>query len=146
MNATPSVRIVGRGRAGGAFDAALRSAGWRVELIAHDDPALDGATHGVDLVLLCVPDAAIAGTAGAVTPEPGTVVAHCSGASTLDVLDPHERRASVHPLVALPDPVLGARRLVGAWIATAGDPLGRGIGEHNSRTTRIDRTLADDAG
>jgi predicted short-subunit dehydrogenase-like oxidoreductase (DUF2520 family) len=33
----------------------------------------------------------------------------------------------VHPLVALPDPELGAERLRGAWFALAGDPLVRAV-------------------
>jgi len=117
------LRVVGRGRAGGSFDAALRAAGWHVELLGHDDPGLPSAAEGVDLVLLCVPDGAIATTAAAVRPREGTVVAHCAGARTLEELAPHERRASVHPLVSMPDAVLGARRLEGAWFAVAGDPL-----------------------
>lgn len=116
------LRIVGRGRAGGSFEGALRSAGCRVDVLAHDAPELRGAAAGCDLVLLCVPDASIASVAAAIEPA-DAVVAHCSGASTLEVLAPHPRRASVHPLVALPDPVLGARRLIGAWFAVAGDPI-----------------------
>jgi predicted short-subunit dehydrogenase-like oxidoreductase (DUF2520 family) len=124
----PRVRIVGRGRAGRSFQGALRAAGWWVGTIAHDAPELAGAARGVDLVLLCVPDSAIAEVAAAVEVD-DAVVAHCSGASTLAVLEPHPRRASLHPLVALPDPVLGARRLVGAWFAVAGDPLARRVAE-----------------
>jgi predicted short-subunit dehydrogenase-like oxidoreductase (DUF2520 family) len=119
---TPVTRIVGRGRAGGSFAAALADLGWSVELIGHDDRDLPAAATGVDLLLLCVPDAAIAATAARVAPDPGTVVAHCSGASGLAVLAPHVRRASIHPLVSLPDPVSGARSLRGAWFALAGDP------------------------
>lgn len=122
MNA-PRVRIVGRGRAGSSFDAALRAAGWAVELVAHDDPEIAHAARDVDLVLLCVPDGAIATVAGSIEPVPSTVVAHCAGSRTLEDLAPHERRASVHPLVSMPDPVRGARRLIGAWYAVAGDPL-----------------------
>jgi predicted short-subunit dehydrogenase-like oxidoreductase (DUF2520 family) len=40
------------------------------------------------------------------------------------VLDPHPRRAAVHPLMALPDGPTGARRLLaGGWFAVAGDEL-----------------------
>lgn len=119
----PSVRVVGRGRAGGSFANALRAAGWFVDEIGHDAAELADAANGVDLVLLCVPDGSIAETAAAIAPVPTTVVAHCSGSSTLEVLEPHERRASIHPLVALPDRVVGARRLLGAWFAVAGDRL-----------------------
>jgi predicted short-subunit dehydrogenase-like oxidoreductase (DUF2520 family) len=42
----------------------------------------------------------------------------------MDVLAPHPRRASVHPLVTLPEPRSGADRLLaGGYFAVAGDPL-----------------------
>ena len=51
-------------------------------------------------------------------------MAHLSGSLGLDVLGDHARRASVHPLMALPDPEVGARRLTGGgWFAVDGDPL-----------------------
>lgn len=120
---TPRVRVVGRGRAGGSFEGALRAAGWAVELIAHDDDRLPDAARDVDLVLLCVPDGAIAPVAARIDAHETTVVAHCAGSRTLEELAAHPRRASVHPLVSMPDPVRGARRLIGAWFAVAGDPL-----------------------
>jgi predicted short-subunit dehydrogenase-like oxidoreductase (DUF2520 family) len=55
---------------------------------------------GATTVLLCVPDDALASAAAALDPAPGTLVAHCSGASTLDVLTPHEA-FSLHPLMTL---------------------------------------------
>ena len=117
------VRIVGAGRAGTALALALTNAGWDVApmLGRADDPA--GAAAGVDLLVLATPDAAIRDVARAVAPDPSTVVTHLAGAHGLDVLAPHERRAAVHPLVALPTPEVGARRLVGGWFAVAGDPL-----------------------
>lgn len=122
---TRAVRVIGSGRAGGSFAAALSGAGWSVELL--DRGAAVGTTaEGADLVLLCVPDAAVAAVAAAVRPGPA-VVAHCAGSLGLDVLDPHDRRASVHPLVALPTAEVGARRLRGAWFATAGDPSSVGV-------------------
>ncbi|HET6953199.1 MAG TPA: Rossmann-like and DUF2520 domain-containing protein [Acidimicrobiales bacterium] len=117
------VRIVGPGRAGRALALALGRAGWDVAplLGRHDDPG--PAAEGVDLVVVAPPDAAIGAVARAVRPETGVVVAHLSGALGLDVLAPHERRAAVHPLMALPTPEIGAERLVGGWFAVAGDPL-----------------------
>jgi predicted short-subunit dehydrogenase-like oxidoreductase (DUF2520 family) len=50
-----------------------------------------------------------------------------AGSLGLDALAPHARRSSIHPLVALPDPDLGSRRLRNAWFAVAGDPLGRRV-------------------
>jgi predicted short-subunit dehydrogenase-like oxidoreductase (DUF2520 family) len=60
----------------------------------------------------------------AVDPSPTTVVLHLAGSLGLDVLAPHPRRASVHPLVTLPEPRSGADRLLaGGYFAVAGDPL-----------------------
>ena len=72
---------------------------------------------GPDLVLLCVPDRAIADVARAV--EPGPWIAHVSGATRLDALAPHTRRFSVHPLQTLlrsggPEQLDGAFAAVGA--------------------------------
>jgi pantoate--beta-alanine ligase len=50
-------------------------------------------------VLLCVPDAEIAAAAAAIAP--GRLVGHCSGATGLDVLSPHEA-FSLHPLMTVP--------------------------------------------
>jgi predicted short-subunit dehydrogenase-like oxidoreductase (DUF2520 family) len=92
-----------------------------------DDVA--GAAEGADLVVVATPDGEIAGVARAIRPRGGVVVAHLSGAAGLDVLAPHRRRASVHPLVALPNAEIGAQRLRGAWFALAGDPIGRELVE-----------------
>ncbi len=115
--------VVGRGRAGASFSAALRDLGWEVEQLAGRSEVIDGA--GADLVLLCVPDAAVAPVATRVV-APEAVVAHVAGSLGLDVLGDHPRVASLHPLTSLPDPAIGARRLRdGATFAVAGDPLGR---------------------
>jgi len=115
----PSFRVVGPGRAGRSLAAALSAAGWESAglLGRDDDPA--AAAGGVDLLVLATPDAAIGGVVARVRPVPTTVVAHLSGATGLGVLDPHVLRASLHPLVSLPDAEVGARRLVGAWFAVA---------------------------
>ena len=69
-----------------------------------------------DLLVLAVPDAAVAEVAAAVAPGPA-VVAHLSGSLGLAPLAGHARRAVLHPLVSLPDADVGAaaaawRRLV----------------------------------
>lgn len=117
-----TVRIIGAGRAGGSFALALAEVGWLPELVVRGVP-LGAAAHGVDLVLLCVPDASVAEVAAEIEPDDRCVVAHCAGSLTLDALAPHPRRASVHPLVSLPSPTIGAERLRGAWFGVAGDPL-----------------------
>ncbi len=72
--------------------------------------------RGYDAVLLCVPDGAIAEAAGAIAPGP--LVGHCSGATGLDALIPHEA-FSLHPLMTVPAGS-GGDRLRGAAAAVAG--------------------------
>ena len=78
------VKVIGRGRLGSAIHARLAERG-----LAAEGPE-------ADLVLLCVPDSAIGGAAGAVPLGPW--VAHMSGATPLSALAPHERRFGLHPL------------------------------------------------
>jgi predicted short-subunit dehydrogenase-like oxidoreductase (DUF2520 family) len=126
-----SLRIVGGGRAGSAFAGALgRIEGWSVEGVLGRGDDVAGAAESVDLLLLAVPDGAIAAVAAAVRPSPATVVAHVAGSLGLDVLAPHTRRAGIHPLVPLPPPPVGAQRLAGgAWFAVAGDFLATAVVE-----------------
>ena len=106
------VAIIGNGRLGRALAAALGKAGMKVE-----GPMGRGADGGnAPIVLLCVPDAAIADAARAVSARDGRLVGHCSGASTLAPLAPHEA-FSMHPLMTVSDE--GAR-FDGAGCAVAG--------------------------
>lgn len=117
------VRVVGPGRAGTSLARALGHAGWDVApLLGRGDPVA-AAAHGVDLLVLATPDDVIRSVARSVEPDGSAVVAHLAGSRGLDVLAPHPRRAAVHPLAALPNPEVGAARLVGGWFAVAGDPL-----------------------
>jgi predicted short-subunit dehydrogenase-like oxidoreductase (DUF2520 family) len=103
--------IVGAGRLGRALTGALRDAG-----IAVEGPLGRGADGaGADVVLLCVPDGAIAAAAAAIAPGP--IVGHCSGATTLAPLAPHEA-FSLHPLMTVP--AEGPAQLAGAHAAVAG--------------------------
>lgn len=124
----PSLRVIGPGRAGSSLATALRRVGWRVdELVRRGDPVDDVAT-GVDLLVLAVPDGSIAEVAARVSPVDTTVVAHLAGSLGLDVLEPHARRAALHPLVAMPNANVGAERLLGGgWFAIAGDDLVRRV-------------------
>ena len=97
-----SVNVIGRGRVGSAVAARLLERG----LELREDDA--------DLVLLCVPDRAIAEVAASI--EPGPWIAHVSGATPLAALDPHERRFSVHPLQTF-TLSRGPEQLDGAWAA-----------------------------
>ena len=125
------VRIVGAGRAGSALARALGQVGWTVEPALGRGDDLAAAAEGVDLLVLATPDGAIAEVAQAVRPFDSTVVAHLAGSLGLAALEPHPRRAAVHPLVALPDAELGAARLrAGAWFGVAGDPMAREVVDH----------------
>jgi predicted short-subunit dehydrogenase-like oxidoreductase (DUF2520 family) len=84
-----TIAIVGDGRLGRALASALRA------------PAPHGRGYtgaGADAVLLCVPDAQIAAAAAAI--EPGPLVGHCSGATGLGALAPHEG-FGLHPLMTI---------------------------------------------
>jgi predicted short-subunit dehydrogenase-like oxidoreductase (DUF2520 family) len=101
-----SVEVVGRGRVGSAVAARLKENG----LLARQDPP--------DLVLLCVPDAAIAASARKVAAGPW--VAHVSGATPLDALAPHALRFGMHPLQTFTR-ARGPEQLDGAWAAITGE-------------------------
>lgn len=116
--------IVGRGRAGTSFDGALRDVGWPVTLISARSGAIE-VPAGTELVMLTVPDAAVAEVADRLetSGDKPPVVAHVSGSLGLDVLGRHARVASMHPLMSLPNGELGASRLRGCAFALAGDPV-----------------------
>ena len=101
-----SVNVIGRGRVGSALAARLGERGMVLR------------REGAELVLLCVPDRAIAEVARAI--EPGPWVAHVSGATPLAALDPHECRFSVHPLQTF-TLGRGPEQLDGAWAAVTGE-------------------------
>ena len=109
---TPSVpdriAVIGPGRLGSALAAALRP---HAEVRLGGRGA-DGA--GADLVLLCVPDAEIARAAAVIAPGP--LVGHCSGATGLDALAPHEA-LGLHPLLTVTQ---AGASFAGAGAAVAG--------------------------
>ena len=114
------VRAIGPGRAGTAMTRALADAGWAVAPALGRGDDLRAAAEDVDLLLLSVPDGAIEAVAAAVAPVDGCVVAHLAGSVGLAPLAPHERRAAIHPLLAIPT---GDTVLRGGWFAIAGDQL-----------------------
>jgi predicted short-subunit dehydrogenase-like oxidoreductase (DUF2520 family) len=89
-----SVAVVGRGRLGNAVAVALGRAGY--EVLGPLGRGADG--DGADVVLLCVPDKEIASAAATVDAE--VPVGHCSGATGLEPLAPHEA-FSLHPLMSV---------------------------------------------
>jgi predicted short-subunit dehydrogenase-like oxidoreductase (DUF2520 family) len=89
-----AIQVIGPGRLGSALARAMRDGGLVV----------DGPYGRADIppfsrvVLLCVPDDEIAGAARSV--PGGSIVAHCAGSRTLELLAPHER-FSLHPLLTV---------------------------------------------
>ena len=100
------IRIVGRGRVGAAVAARLRDRGADLE------------TDRPELVLLCVPDAAIHAAAADVAVGPW--IAHVSGATPLAALSPHALRFGLHPLQTFTKR-RGAEQLDGAWAAVTAE-------------------------
>jgi predicted short-subunit dehydrogenase-like oxidoreductase (DUF2520 family) len=115
-----TVGIVGAGRVGRAFGAALLRRGHvivsvasetlesarRAAAIFHAQPAsVAGASENRDLVVIAVPDDVLGEVVAevAVSIEPGTWVVHTSGRSGAEVLAPcGDRIAAVHPARPVP--------------------------------------------
>lgn len=108
--------IVGRGRLGRSLAVLLPPTGRQVVTLGRGE----APPPGVDVVMLCVPDDQIAVAAASV--PLGPVVLHCSGASGLEVLAPHVRAGSWHPLMTFPGPEVDLPDLVGTPVAIAGHP------------------------
>ena len=100
------VKVIGRGRVGSAIHARLVERG-----LTADGP-------DADLILLCVPDSAIAGAAEAIPAGPW--IAHVSGATSLSALAPHEKRFGLHPLQTF-TLARGPEQLDGAWAAVTAE-------------------------
>lgn len=109
------VVIVGRGRLGRSLALLLPARGQPVTLCAHDAPVPEA-----ELVLLTVNDDNVAATAAAL--PVGPIVLHTAGALDLDVLRPHVRRGSFHPLMSFPGPERGVPPTDGTPAAIAGHP------------------------
>jgi predicted short-subunit dehydrogenase-like oxidoreductase (DUF2520 family) len=124
-----TIRIIGAGRAGTSLARALRTVGDDVDGPLDRTADLAVAASGTDVLVLAVPDDELAHVAAAVAPDARCVVLHLSGSLGLAVLAPHPRRASLHPLVPLPNADVGAARLLGGvTLAVAGDPVAAEIG------------------
>jgi predicted short-subunit dehydrogenase-like oxidoreductase (DUF2520 family) len=138
----PGIGIVGAGAAGTALGAALHRAGWPVVAVASRDegrrerfralvptarafaeaaPVLDEA----ELIILAVPDDAIAALAGELRMYGGQAMVHTSGVLGAEVLEPARAAGSqvgaFHPLVAFADTERAIAALHGATVAVEGD-------------------------
>jgi predicted short-subunit dehydrogenase-like oxidoreductase (DUF2520 family) len=124
-------QVIGAGRVGSAMAARLRERG------------LDLDAAEPELVLLCVPDRAIAEVAAGIAPGPW--LAHVSGATPLAALEPHRRRFGLHPLQTFTRK-RGPEQLDGAYAAvSAEDEEARSVGTWLARTLGLEPfPLADD--
>jgi len=138
----PVIGIVGAGAVGTALGVALTRGGWPVHAVASRDPArrerfrslVDGArqfaeatalVEEVELIIIAVPDDAIAGVAAGLRMYSGQAMVHTSGLLEADVLQPAmaagTQIGSFHPLVAFADTERAVAALHGATIAIEGD-------------------------
>lgn len=134
------VAVVGRGRLGTALARALTEGGHEVLGPLGRLPDVGGA----EAVLLCVPDGEIAAAAAAL--PGGRLVGHCSGATGLEPLAPHEA-FSLHPLMTV---TAAGAAFAGAGAAVDGSTprslgfareLARGLGMEPVRIAPEDRPL-----
>jgi predicted short-subunit dehydrogenase-like oxidoreductase (DUF2520 family) len=136
------VVVVGPGRLGRALVHALSHSGGALEPVGPLARGADG--RDADAVLLCVPDGQIEAAASLIVPGP--LVGHCSGATGLGPLLPHEA-FSMHPLMT----VAGAQAsFAGAGAAVDGatdrallfaERLARALGMRPVRVADEDRAL-----
>jgi predicted short-subunit dehydrogenase-like oxidoreductase (DUF2520 family) len=140
-----SLGFIGAGRIGTALAWGLARKGYAVTAVASRSrgsaerlaagiagcramPAAQSLADSVDLVLLTVPDDAIAATCAALSWRAGQAVVHCSGATELLALAPAASRGAhtggFHPLQMFTEPETALRGLPGCTIAVeAEQPL-----------------------
>ncbi len=144
----PPCAVIGAGRLGNALAGALRDVGGAVvgplSRSEASGRACDVLRDHRSIVLLCVPDSEIAGAARALPPaDAGRLVGHCSGATGLDVLAPHEA-LGLHPLMTFGATPFGATPF-GATPAAAHKPFagaGAAIAGTTPRALAAARVLA----
>ncbi len=104
----PALAIVGAGRMGGALARAAAKAGLTFALTGRDDAVK--SCRVCEAALLCVPDAAVADAATAISEAvpPLRLVGHTSGATGMDALSAAAERGAAtfwfHPLQTVPGP------------------------------------------
>lgn len=142
------VGLVGAGAAGGALARALAAAGVPVVAVtgkgperAHTlaaaipecaaVPTAQDVADRADLVVLAVPDRAIAEVCASVRWRADAAVVHCSGAHSLDVLEPARAAGALvggcHPLQTLTGAPEDAARLAGSVFGIEAEEPLRGM-------------------
>jgi predicted short-subunit dehydrogenase-like oxidoreductase (DUF2520 family) len=138
----PIIGIVGAGAVGTALGVALTRGGWPVHGVASRDQArrerfrslVDGSrafddptplVEEVELIILAVPDDAVAAVAAGIHMYGGQAMVHTSGVLGPEVLAPAmaagTQIGSFHPLVAFADTERAVAALHGATVAIEGD-------------------------
>ena len=138
----PVIGIVGAGAVGTALGVALKRAGWPIHAVASRDPGRrerfsslvdvsrafadpEPILDEVELIILAVPDDAVAALAGSLRMYSGQAMIHTSGALGAEVLAPAmaagTQIGSFHPLVAFADIERAVAALHGATVAIEGD-------------------------
>ncbi len=138
----PVTGIVGAGAVGTALGVALSRAGWPVGAVSSRDrerrerfralvPGVRAFAESaallddVELVILAVPDDALAEVAGGLRMYSGQAMIHTSGALGSEVLEPAmaagTQIGAFHPLVAFADTELAVAALHGATVVIEGD-------------------------
>ncbi len=138
----PTTGIIGGGAVGSALGLALYRVGWPIQAVASRDAArrehlarLTGGARAfsepqalieeVELILVAVPDDAIAPLARSVRMYGGQAMVHTSGALGAEVLSPAMAAGTqvggFHPLVAFADTERAVAALHGATVAVEGD-------------------------
>ncbi len=112
------ISIVGAGRSGTSFATALADAGHDVRVIHHDELELVG---DAEVVVLCVPDDAIAEISDALEPSDARVVVHVAGSRGLRDVARHPRAGSCTRSWSRPRERVGPQRLRGATFSVGGD-------------------------
>ena len=138
----PVIGIIGAGAVGTALGVALSRAGWRVHAVASRDAArrerfrslVKGSrafseptalVEEVELIIVAVPDDAVAEVAAGIRMYGGQAMVHTSGVLGPEVLAPATAAGtqigSFHPLVAFADTERAVAALHGATVAIEGD-------------------------
>jgi predicted short-subunit dehydrogenase-like oxidoreductase (DUF2520 family) len=175
MDQFPNMAIIGPGKVGTAIGILANRADWPVVAVAggaagraEAAAAAIGECAGAcgaaaaagagELVLITVPDDRIAEVcsqlAGKQAFAPGTIVAHCSGALSSEVLASARDECccligSMHPLQTFPTVESAVGRLPGSWCFCEGDEtavaclmrLAEAIGAHAARITPAGKAL-----
>ena len=143
--------IIGTGRMGGAVALALDQCGYEIVCLINRDvskaakiaasikspPQVFAAEDltkipAVEVVFICTPDPEIRKTAEKLAENRfikinKPIVFHNSGALSSEILEPLSnsgcRTASLHPLISISDPEIGAKSFRGAYFCLEGDSL-----------------------